>query len=419
MDTALKPNKNRHCISFSWKLFLSVISLFIVFALCFIAYQYQREKEYKVELLNMQLQDYNERMYMELHALNDSLWDSVLDRYIARYVSKGLRVTIINLQGKVLYDNMGDSLLMENHIGRPEIQKALRDGKGYDVRRVSETTGVSYFYSSTLYDKFIIRSALPYSLNLLNHLSADPHYIWFTVTITLLLAFFYTFSSLFLLCGYGYMGAGVATTLHFTYPVFVSLLMFLLFREKASWLTWVSIAMAVCGVALLSLPSTGMSADVKGIIIVILSAVAYGSYIVGVNKSRVRNMNSRKLAFYVFIFTTVIFGVKDLASGSLQMPPDISSVGNLVLLAVLPTVVSNITLVLAVQNIGGTLTSVLGALEPLTAVCIGALVFGEDFTMREASGILLVLVAVTVIILTGSIQGTIDKVFKKIRPRHA
>ena len=191
MDTALKPNKNRHCISFSWKLFLSVISLFIVFALCFIAYQYQREKEYKVELLNMQLQDYNERMYMELHALNDSLWDSVLDRYIARYVSKGLRVTIINLQGKVLYDNMGDSLLMENHIGRPEIQKALRDGKGYDVRRVSETTGVSYFYSSTLYDKFIIRSALPYSLNLLNHLSADPHYIWFTVTITLLLAFFF------------------------------------------------------------------------------------------------------------------------------------------------------------------------------------------------------------------------------------
>ena len=111
--------------------------------------------------------------------------------------------------------------------------------------------------------------------------------------------------------------------------------------------------------------------------------------------------------------------MKDLASGSLQMPPDISSVGNLVLLAVLPTVVSNITLVLAVQNIGGTLTSVLGALEPLTAVCIGALVFGEDFTMREASGILLVLVAVTVIILTGSIQGTIDKVFKKIRPRHA
>ena len=97
---------------------------------------------------------------------------------------------------------------------------------------------------------------------------------------------------------------------------------------------------------------------------------------------------------------------------------------NLILLAVLPTVVSNITLVLAVQNIGGTLTSVLGALEPMTAVCIGALVFGEDFTLREGFGILLVLIAVTVIILTGTIQGTINKVFRKIektasRPRHA
>ena len=235
----------------------------------------------------------------------------------------------------------------------------------------------------------------------------------------ILLAFLYTFSSLFLLYGYGYMGAGVATTLHFTYPVFVTLLMFLLFREKTSWLTWLAIALAVGGVAMLSLPSNGMHAELKGILIVLLSAVAYGSYIVGVNKSRVRNMNSRKLAFYVFVFTTLIFGVKDLAAGSLQLPPDPSSVGCLILLAVLPTVVSNITLVLAVQNIGGTLTSVLGALEPLTAVCIGALVFGEDFTLREGFGILLVLSAVTVIILSGTIQRTLGKVFRKTRPRHS
>ena len=191
MDTALKPNKHCHRISFSWKLFLLVISLFIVFALCFIAYQYQREKEYKVELLDMQLQDYNERLYMELRNQNETTWKQALDKYIARYVNKDLRITIIDLQGKVLYDNFGDSLQMKNYIGRPEIQKTLKDGKGYDVRRLSETMGVPYFYSATLYDKFIIRSALPYNLNLLNHLSADPHYIWFTITITLLLAFFF------------------------------------------------------------------------------------------------------------------------------------------------------------------------------------------------------------------------------------
>ncbi len=192
----MKPNKRKHCISFSWRLFLSVMALFIAFALCFIAYQYQREKAYKVELLDMQLQDYNERLHMQLHQLNDSLWEDELARYIARYMNKDLRVTIISLQGKVIYDNRGDSVLMENHIGRPEIQEALRDGKGYNVRRLSATTGVTYFYSATLYDKFIIRSALPYNLNLLQHLSADPHYIWFTVTITLILIFlFYRYTA--------------------------------------------------------------------------------------------------------------------------------------------------------------------------------------------------------------------------------
>ena len=196
MVIALKPNKRKHCISFSWRLFLSVMALFIAFALCFIAYQYQREKAYKVELLDMQLQDYNERLHMQLHQLNDSLWEDELARYIARYMNKDLRVTIISLQGKVIYDNRGDSVLMENHIGRPEIQEDLRDGKGYNVRRLSATTGVTYFYSATLYDKFIIRSALPYNLNLLQHLSADPHYIWFTVTITLILIFlFYRYTA--------------------------------------------------------------------------------------------------------------------------------------------------------------------------------------------------------------------------------
>ena len=196
MDTALKPNKRRHCISFSWRLFLSVIALFIAFALCFIAYQYQREKEYKVELLDMQLQDYNDRLHMELRYQDEHQREDDLARYIARYVNKSLRVTIIDLQGKVLYDNRGDSLLMENHIGRPEVQQALREGKGHDVRRLSETTGTDYFYSATLYDKYIIRSALPYNLNLLEHLSADPHYIWFTVTITLILVFlFYRYTA--------------------------------------------------------------------------------------------------------------------------------------------------------------------------------------------------------------------------------
>ncbi len=196
MDTALKPNKDeRHFLSFSRKLFLSVISLFLAFAACFIAYQYQREKNYKIELLNTQLQDYNERLSFELRIVPDSLWTSTLDNYINR-VNNNLRVTLISLNGKVIYDSYKGKQEPGNHLGRPEIQQALRQGKGYDLRRMSETTGMPYFYSATLQDNYIIRSALPYNLNLIHNLAADPHYIWFTVIVTLLLIFiFYKFTA--------------------------------------------------------------------------------------------------------------------------------------------------------------------------------------------------------------------------------
>lgn len=242
---------------------------------------------------------------------------------------------------------------------------------------------------------------------------------WKDVPLLIVLALFYTASSMFLLYGYEVMGAGVATTLHFTYPIFTTLLMFILFREQTSWVTWLAILLAVGGVARLSLQGASLKLDPWGIVIVLLSAVGYASYIVMVNKSRLRNMHSRKLAFYVFLFTAVTFMAKNSVQHSFQPLPDIASVGLVVLLAVAPTVISNITLLLAVRHIGGTLTSILGALEPVTAVGIGACFFGEAFTLSEAIGIALILAAVVLVILTNRIKESIGSVLKRIRPRHA
>ena len=241
---------------------------------------------------------------------------------------------------------------------------------------------------------------------------------WRDLAVIVLLAVFYTASSMFLLYGYEAMGAGVATTLHFTYPVFVTLLMFALFREKASWVTWTAVVLAIAGVAKLSLNGTELKLDPVGVGVVLLSAVGYASYIIAVNKSRVRDMHSRKLAFYVFVLTTLMFAVKNGLGGGVQPLPDAVSAVNVVLLAVAPTVISNITLLLAVHNIGGTLTSILGALEPVTAVCIGAMVFGEEFTLSEAVGITLILVAVVLVILNRSIKENLTQLLKRIRPRH-
>ena len=189
------PVTQRHFLSFSRKLFLSVISLFLVFVVCFIAYQYQREREYKVELLNTKLQDYNSRLYEQLD--EQPLDTGIINDYIHHHNLDDLRVTLISPDGNVIYDSYPNhSERMENHLNRPEVQKALKHGNGYDVRRTSETTGVSYFYSATRYKDYILRSALPYNVSLVNNLQADSHYLWFTVIVTLLLIIiFYKFTN--------------------------------------------------------------------------------------------------------------------------------------------------------------------------------------------------------------------------------
>ena len=188
------PVSHKHFLSFSRKLFLSVISLFLVFACCFIAYQYQREKEYKIDLLDSQLQDYNARVHEAIDTL--PVTQKKLIEYITAHTLKDLRVTVIDLKGNVIYDScQTDTHHLENHIDRPEIVKAIQTGKGFDVRRTSETTGIPYFYSATLFDEYVVRSALPYNVSLINNLKADSHYIWFTAIVTLLLVIiFYKFT---------------------------------------------------------------------------------------------------------------------------------------------------------------------------------------------------------------------------------
>lgn len=188
------PVTQKHFLSFSRKLFLSVISLFLVFVICFIAYQYQREREYKIELLNTKLQDYNSRLYERLDS--QPLDNAAVNDYINNHILEDLRVTLIDINGNVIYDSYPNhDEQMKNHLNRPEVQKALNHGNGFDVRRTSETTGVPYFYSATRYKDYIVRSALPYNVSLINNLKADRHYLWFTVIVTLLLMIiFYKFT---------------------------------------------------------------------------------------------------------------------------------------------------------------------------------------------------------------------------------
>ena len=173
--------------SFQRNLLLSIGGVFLLFAICFSVYQYQREKEYKIDILHSRLQMYNYEMVQTLG--EDSLISSQLFRdYVARHQMEGLRVSVIDREGWVVldsYDTNVDSL--GNHLQRTEIQQALHEGNGYDIKRVSQSTHETYFYSATRFGNVIVRAAVPYSAELTRSLQADNTYIYFAGVLTLLL----------------------------------------------------------------------------------------------------------------------------------------------------------------------------------------------------------------------------------------
>lgn len=215
----------------------------------------------------------------------------------------------------------------------------------------------------------------------------------------LLLSVFYIVSSVFLLWGYKFMPSGIATTIHFMYPVITTLVMMLLFHEKNSLSRTLAILMAIAGVYALSYTDSQGETNLVGIIIVLLSAVGYALYLVTVGQRKNKELKGLRLTFYVFFFSTLMLITGMLTTSSLHSIPDIPTFGNLLLLAIIPTIVSNLTLIEAIKYIGATQTSVLGAMEPVTAVIVGITVFGEAFTLPIAIGIVLIIAAVTIIIL--------------------
>lgn len=186
-----------HILPFNKKLFLTVILLFASFVCCFLFYQYKREKEYKIELLDTKLQNYNYQLYDHLKR-RDTLSAARMDQFLSEHILPNLRVTIIKKDGTVIYDNTEhDVSKFTNHSGRQEVLKAIRNGSGYDISRLSESVGKVFFYSAHYFpDKeIIIRSALPYDLDLTKHLQADSNYIWFTIIVScILLLMLYRFT---------------------------------------------------------------------------------------------------------------------------------------------------------------------------------------------------------------------------------
>ena len=234
---------------------------------------------------------------------------------------------------------------------------------------------------------------------------SKKQFVWLVI-----LGLLFSNSSLGLFLAYKYIPSGVATTIVFLYPTLVALIMVFL-KVYPSWQTWVSIALTFIAILFLCNYDSSQPIGWQGILLAFFSALVYAVFIVIINQKRcVKIIPNDILTFYSLATGCVVFGAIALLNsltGKGSMIEDFALLNshatmwiNLVLLAVIPTVISTATLAASTKIIGATKASVMGVFEPLTAILIGTLVFGEKMTWSIAAGIFLAIFAICFMILS-------------------
>ena len=219
----------------------------------------------------------------------------------------------------------------------------------------------------------------------------------------ILLSFLRALTSITLLIGYANIASGVASTINFMYPVIVAMFMMIFYREDKSWSNVLGIAISILGVYLMA-NGDGLSIEngntVLGLTCSIISAFSFAAYYIAMKKTKADKIEVVKFTTWMMMLCAIYFIVAALIyNGKITIATDTKSWLNILGLGLWATMVSNFTGVKAVRRIGPTLTSILGALQPLTAVILGVLFLDEHLGPRTIIGISLILVAVFIIIM--------------------
>lgn len=223
-------------------------------------------------------------------------------------------------------------------------------------------------------------------------------------------------SSLTLFQSYNYMEAGIASTILFVYPIMVALIMSLVFKEKLTMMTGLCLLLALGGISMLYKGGDGTTLSLTGTLLALASALTYAIYIVGINQTVLKSTATLTVTFYVLVFGVTLFIIRLLTGTALTTPDKWYLWLNVLALSVFPTAISFLCTTSAIQYIGSTPTAILGALEPVTAIIFGITIFGERMTLRESIGIVMILIAVTLVIAGGSISIHLLR-FRKMFPR--
>lgn len=224
-------------------------------------------------------------------------------------------------------------------------------------------------------------------------------------------------SSATLFMAYNYMDVGIASTLLFLYPVMVALIMTVCYREKITKLTALCLAGTLAGIALLGKTSAGVPLSLAGMLLVGASSLSYALYIVGANRTALRDISPMKVIFYVLAFGITVFAIPMAVKGTFEIPTGTIGWLNVLGLALFPTALSFWLTTVSIQHIGPTRAAILGAFEPITGVLISVCVFGGILSPREVSGVILVLLSVTVLTSGPLLRHYLSAVRHRMHPR--
>ncbi|MCM1076695.1 MAG: DMT family transporter [Bacteroides sp.] len=219
--------------------------------------------------------------------------------------------------------------------------------------------------------------------------------------VMMILGIFFALSSVLLFEAYNYMDVGLASTLLFVEPVFIALILWIFFHERISLWTVTSIAICLMGVAFLCNPGEGAHVTSLGVTLVVLSALAYAIYMIVINESRIGELHGSTITFYSLLFGLIVFAARTQFFTLVQpIPSGIIPMTCIAGISIVPTIISLMTVAVSIRYIGSVAVSILGALEPITGVMFGVLLFGEVLTVRASIGIILIICAVMVLVLT-------------------
>ena len=209
----------------------------------------------------------------------------------------------------------------------------------------------------------------------------------------------FSLSSLSLFEAFNHIEAGIACTILFIYPVLVAIIMALFYKEKLNKRVISAIILTSIGIVLLYRGKPDSNLNIFGVSIVFISALLYAFYIVGIkNIKTLKHIKNEKISFYVMLFGLLVYVFNLKFCTELQIIDKPFLWLCAIALSVIPTIISLETINIAIKLIGSTKTAILGALEPLTAIFLGIVVFHEELTLRIAFGIALILTGVLIIV---------------------